>query len=61
MAGDKLPSLQALEKPEKLQDLLKADRGEDCTPCKVVGTSDPSPEGARVGGKTGRELLLLPS
>lgn len=41
MAGDKLPSLQALEKPEKLQDLLKADRGEDCTPCKVVGTSLP--------------------
>ena len=39
MAGDKLPTLQTLEKPEKLQDLLKADRGDDCMPCKVVGMS----------------------
>ncbi|KAK7943761.1 uncharacterized protein PG986_012874 [Apiospora aurea] len=37
MAGDKTPSVHALEKPEKLQDLLKADRGDDCTPCRVVG------------------------
>ncbi|KAK7975684.1 hypothetical protein PG989_014147 [Apiospora arundinis] len=37
MAGDKAPSVLALEKPEKLQDLLKADRGDDCLPCRVVG------------------------
>jgi hypothetical protein len=27
-----------LDKPEKLDDLLKADRGEDCVSCRVVGT-----------------------
>ncbi|KAK8018613.1 hypothetical protein PG991_007803 [Apiospora marii] len=37
MAGNNTPSVHALEKPEKLQDLLKADRGDDCTPCRVVG------------------------
>ncbi|KAI0134453.1 hypothetical protein BJ170DRAFT_609950 [Xylariales sp. AK1849] len=26
-----------LDKPEKLDNLLKADRGEDCLPCRVVG------------------------
>ncbi|KAK4239938.1 hypothetical protein C8A03DRAFT_42480 [Achaetomium macrosporum] len=30
-------SLQALDRPEKLQDLLKEDRGDDCLPCKIVG------------------------
>ncbi|KAB5535071.1 hypothetical protein GE09DRAFT_1227069 [Coniochaeta sp. 2T2.1] len=37
MAGDKIPSLYTLDKPEKLDDLLKQDRGEDCLPCKLVG------------------------
>ncbi|KAK3937919.1 hypothetical protein QBC46DRAFT_293390 [Diplogelasinospora grovesii] len=37
MAGDKIPSIHALDKPEKLEDLLKQDRGDDCLPCKVVG------------------------
>ncbi|KAH8670954.1 hypothetical protein BX600DRAFT_509675 [Xylariales sp. PMI_506] len=26
-----------LDKPEKLDDLLRADRGDDCLPCRVVG------------------------
>lgn len=37
MAGDKIPSIYTLDKPEKLDDLLKQDRGEDCLPCKIVG------------------------
>lgn len=37
MAGDKIPTVQSLEKPEKLEDILRQDRGEDCLPCKVVG------------------------
>ncbi|KAL7623422.1 hypothetical protein AAE478_007104 [Parahypoxylon ruwenzoriense] len=37
MAGDKVPSIGALDKPEDLKDLLKQDRGEDCMPCKIVG------------------------
>ena len=37
MAGDKLPSVKTLEKPENLKDLLKEDRGDDCLSCKVVG------------------------
>ncbi|GAB1316275.1 Exosome complex exonuclease [Madurella fahalii] len=32
-----IPSLQSLEKPEKLRDLLKQDRGDDCLSCRVVG------------------------
>jgi hypothetical protein len=31
-------SAYKLDKPERLDDLLKADRGDDCTPCRVVGT-----------------------
>ncbi|KAH8905647.1 hypothetical protein BR93DRAFT_980249 [Coniochaeta sp. PMI_546] len=38
MAGDKIPSIYALDKPEKLDDLLKQDRGEDCLPCRIVGS-----------------------
>lgn len=34
-----IPSLQSLEKPEKLQDLLKEDRGDDCLSCRIVGES----------------------
>jgi hypothetical protein len=30
-----------LDKPEKLDDLLKADRAEDCTSCRAVGTYFP--------------------
>ncbi|KAH6613750.1 hypothetical protein B0J18DRAFT_470080 [Chaetomium sp. MPI-SDFR-AT-0129] len=37
MAKDSLPSVQSLDKPEKLQDLLKEDRGDDCLSCRIVG------------------------
>ncbi|KAK3995755.1 hypothetical protein QBC44DRAFT_319330 [Cladorrhinum sp. PSN332] len=38
MAKDKdIPSLPVLDKPEKLQDLLKQDRGDDCLSCRIVG------------------------
>ena len=37
MAGDKLPTLQSLDKPEDLKTLLRQDRGDDCLSCKVVG------------------------
>lgn len=37
MAGDKVPSIQSLERPEKLENILKQDRGDDCLPCKVIG------------------------
>ncbi|KAL1881448.1 hypothetical protein VTK73DRAFT_3966 [Phialemonium thermophilum] len=37
MAGDKVPPVHALDKPERLDDLLKQDRGDDCLPCKVIG------------------------
>lgn len=38
MAGD-VPSLSSLDKPENLNDLLRADRGDDCTSCRVIGSS----------------------
>ncbi|EGR52591.1 hypothetical protein MKX07_000679 [Trichoderma sp. CBMAI-0711] len=38
MAGDKIPTLHSLEKPERLQDVLRQDRGDDCLPCKVIGS-----------------------
>ncbi|KAK3350176.1 hypothetical protein B0T25DRAFT_570754 [Lasiosphaeria hispida] len=38
MAGDKVPSIISLEKPERLEELLKQDRGDDCLSCKIVGT-----------------------
>ncbi|KAK7424399.1 hypothetical protein QQZ08_008658 [Neonectria magnoliae] len=38
MAGDKIPTIQALERPEKLDNILRQDRGDDCLPCKVVGS-----------------------
>ncbi|ORY59614.1 uncharacterized protein BCR38DRAFT_351323 [Pseudomassariella vexata] len=37
MAGDKIPNIGHLDKPENYKELLKADRGEDCVPCRVVG------------------------
>ena len=37
MAGNKLPSVQSLEKPEDLNGLLRQDRGDDCLPCRVIG------------------------
>ncbi|KAK3384191.1 hypothetical protein B0T24DRAFT_673989 [Lasiosphaeria ovina] len=37
MAGDPVPSVLSLDKPEKLQTLLKQDRGDDCLGCKIVG------------------------
>merc|ERR1712098_776301 len=39
MAGDKALNYQALESPEKFQDVLRRDRGDDCLSCKVVGTA----------------------
>ncbi|KAL6856487.1 hypothetical protein J3F83DRAFT_752723 [Trichoderma novae-zelandiae] len=38
MAGDKIPTLHSLEKPERLQDILRQDRGDDCLSCKVIGS-----------------------
>ncbi|KAG6035066.1 hypothetical protein E4U41_006259 [Claviceps citrina] len=38
MAGDKVPSIHALEKPEDLKALLRQDRGDDCLSCKIVGS-----------------------
>ncbi|KAI1495145.1 hypothetical protein F4809DRAFT_585576 [Biscogniauxia mediterranea] len=37
MANDKIPTVGKLDKPEDLNGLLKQDRGEDCTPCRIVG------------------------
>ncbi|KAK4152123.1 hypothetical protein C8A00DRAFT_44767 [Chaetomidium leptoderma] len=37
MAKDSAPSIHSLDRPEKLQDLLKEDRGDDCLPCRIVG------------------------
>lgn len=37
MANDKVPTIGTLDKPEKLDNLLKADRGDDCQPCRIVG------------------------
>lgn len=51
MAKDSTPSLLSLDRPEKLQDLLKEDRGDDCMPCKIVGESLP------VAHNTGRFFL----
>ncbi|KAK0614992.1 hypothetical protein B0T17DRAFT_498086 [Bombardia bombarda] len=39
MAGDKLPSTYSLDRPEKLNDLLKKDRVDDCFGCRVVGAT----------------------
>ncbi|KAK1589678.1 uncharacterized protein LY79DRAFT_556675 [Colletotrichum navitas] len=35
--GDKIPSVGTLDKPENLDQLLREDRGDDCTSCRVVG------------------------
>jgi hypothetical protein len=37
MAKDSIPPIHSLDKPERLQDILKEDRGDDCLPCKIVG------------------------
>ncbi|KAF4508000.1 hypothetical protein G6O67_004438 [Ophiocordyceps sinensis] len=39
MAGDKMPSLYALDKPEDLKELMRQDRGDDCLSCTIVGNS----------------------
>lgn len=41
MAGDKIPSVHSLERPEDLKELMRQDRGDDCLSCKVVGKSPP--------------------
>ncbi|KAG6000607.1 hypothetical protein E4U21_005280 [Claviceps maximensis] len=38
MAGDKVPSIHALDRPENLKELLRQDRGDDCLGCKIVGS-----------------------
>ncbi|EFY90108.1 hypothetical protein J3459_006171 [Metarhizium acridum] len=38
MAGEKLPTIQSLDKPEDLKGLLRQDRGDDCLGCKIVGS-----------------------
>jgi hypothetical protein len=37
MAGGDIPSLHTLQAPEKFQDVLRKDRGDDCLSCKVIG------------------------
>ena len=37
MAGDTVPTVQSLERPEKFQDVLRRDRQDDCLSCKVIG------------------------
>ncbi len=44
MARESIPSHVSLEKPERYQDLLKEDRGDDCLPCRIVGMTLPLPE-----------------
>jgi hypothetical protein len=38
MAGDKIPTYETLEKPEKFKEVLRRDRGDDCLSCRLVGT-----------------------
>lgn len=35
--GDKMPTVGTLDKPESLDQLLREDRGDDCTSCRVIG------------------------
>ncbi|ROT35662.1 hypothetical protein SODALDRAFT_381811 [Sodiomyces alkalinus F11] len=37
MAKGDVPTLGSLDKPEDLNNLLRADRGDDCTACRVIG------------------------
>ncbi|CAK7564961.1 MAG: hypothetical protein SEPTF4163_002867 [Sporothrix epigloea] len=37
MGSSSIPSVASLDRPEKYQDLLKEDRGDDCLPCRIVG------------------------
>jgi len=37
MAKDSVPTLQSLEKPDSVHDLLREDRGDDCMSCRVIG------------------------
>lgn len=48
MGADNIPTIQSLEKPEKFQDVLRRDRGDDCLGCKIVGKS-PSPSSITSG------------
>ncbi|PNY27485.1 Uncharacterized protein TCAP_02598 [Tolypocladium capitatum] len=38
MAGDEMPNVHSLERPEDLKELIRQDRGDDCLSCKVVGS-----------------------
>ncbi|KAI0891374.1 hypothetical protein F4806DRAFT_501099 [Annulohypoxylon nitens] len=37
MSNKGVPSVGTLDKPENIHDVLKQDRGDDCTPCRVIG------------------------
>ncbi|KAK0109056.1 hypothetical protein ONS96_002885 [Cadophora gregata f. sp. sojae] len=37
--GSGSPQLDALHRPERLQDVLKHDNVDDCTPCRVTGAA----------------------
>ncbi|PFH55366.1 hypothetical protein XA68_18481 [Ophiocordyceps unilateralis] len=38
MAGNKIPSLYALEKPQDVQQLIRDDRDDDCLSCRIIGS-----------------------
>uniref|UniRef100_A0A0B7JZK5 Distal membrane-arm assembly complex protein 1-like domain-containing protein n=1 Tax=Bionectria ochroleuca TaxID=29856 RepID=A0A0B7JZK5_BIOOC len=38
MAGDSIPTLHSLEKPENFKDVLRRDGGDDCLPCRLIGS-----------------------
>jgi len=39
MPGSRIPSVEELQRPERLQDVLAKDKPEDCLPCKVTGAA----------------------
>jgi hypothetical protein len=39
MAGDKIPTLQSLDRPQNVQDMVRRDQYEDCLSCKIVGSA----------------------
>lgn len=59
MAGDKVPSIHALEKPENFQEMLRKDRQEDCMSCKVVGTQQPFPLGHERGDRRALTNIMV--
>jgi len=39
MSGSRIPSVEELQRPERLQEVLAKDKPEDCLPCKVTGAA----------------------